>query len=202
MFNIEHVLIVGGYVGLFAIIFAESGFFAGFFLPGDSLLITAGLLAYRGYFDIWLIVALCVVAAILGDSFGYTFGKYVGPKIFTREDSFFFHKKHIERARDFFKRYGKRAIILARFVPVVRTFTPIFAGVGLMPYRQFLSYNIVGGLIWGGLLPLGAFFAAGYIPGFENYFEYIIVGVIIVSLVPVLIGFIKNKKSNAPPVVN
>lgn len=194
MFNLEHTLIVGGYIGLFVIIFAESGFFAGFFLPGDSLLITAGLLASQGYFNIWVIAVLCIVAAIAGDSFGYGFGKYVGPKIFTREDSLFFHKKHVERARDFFDRYGKRAIILARFVPVVRTFTPIFAGVAQMPYRSFLSYNIIGAIIWGGGLPVAAFFAASHIPGFENYFEYIIIGIILISFVPIFVQYFWTKK--------
>src|SRR3989338_1983266 len=126
-----------GLVGVFAIVFAESGLFFGFFLPGDSLLFTAGILASQGHFNVVLLWLGCMLCAIFGDSVGYAFGKKVGPKIFYREDSFFFHKKHIERTRAFFEKYGKKTIVLARFVPIVRTFAPILAGVGQMEYRTF-----------------------------------------------------------------
>src|SRR3989338_7248633 len=137
-----------GLLGVWAVIFAESGLFFGFFLPGDSLLFTAGFLASQGLLNIWILTIGCVVAAIMGDSVGYWFGRKAGPKIFTREDSFFFNKKHIERTRGFYERYGKKTIIFVRFVPIVRTFAPILAGVGSMRYGIFLSYNIIGGLIW------------------------------------------------------
>src|SRR3989338_6573297 len=141
-----------GLFGVFAIVFAESELFFGFFLPGDSLLFTAGLLASQCHFNVVLLWLGCVLCAILGDSVGYAFGKKVGPEIFFREDSLFFHKKHIERTRAFYEKYGKKTIVLARFVPIVRTFAPILAGVGRMEYRTFISYNVIGGVLWSPLL--------------------------------------------------
>ena len=138
-----------GYLGIFLIIFAESGLFFGFFLPGDTLLFTAGLLASQGYFDITLLILFITFAAILGDQIGYLFGIKVGPKIFNHDDSFFFKKRYVADAEKFYKEHGKKAIILARFMPVVRTFIPILAGVGKMHYRTFVTYNIMGGLLWG-----------------------------------------------------
>jgi membrane-associated protein len=142
-----------GLLGIVAIVFAESGLFFGFFLPGDSLLFTAGFLASQGFFDawggIWTLSFLCGLSAILGDSVGYAFGKRVGPRLFNREDSRWFHKKHLERAHAFYERHGGKAIVLARFMPVVRTFAPIVAGMGSMHYPRFLAYNVLGGLLWG-----------------------------------------------------
>src|SRR3989338_1165858 len=136
-FDLASLVKTAGYLGLFGIIFAESGLFIGFFLPGDSLLFTAGFLASQGYLNIWLLVPLCFAAAVLGDNFGYAFGRRVGPKIFRKEESLLFHKHHLERARTFYERHGKKTIILARFVPFARTFAPILAGIGEMHYRTF-----------------------------------------------------------------
>ncbi len=137
-----------GYIGLFAIVFAESGLFFGFFLPGDSLLFTAGFLASQGIFELPVLMVLLSIAAITGDSVGYWCGERFGRKLFTREDSIWFHKKHLVTAHDFYERHGGKAIVLARFLPAVRTFVPIVAGMGQMSYRKFLTYNVFGGIFW------------------------------------------------------
>ena len=145
-----------GYAGMFFIIFAESGLFFGFFFPGDSLLFTAGFLASQGFLNIIPLATLTFVAAILGDNVGYAFGKKVGVKIFKREDSLLFHKDHLIKAQQFYAKYGGKTIVLARFIPIVRTFAPIVAGAGEMKYSQFLFYNFIGGTIWGLGMPFPA----------------------------------------------
>lgn len=183
-----------GYFGLFAIIFAESGLFIGFFLPGDSLLFTAGFLASQGFLNIWLLAPLVFVAAILGDNFGYAFGRRVGPAIFYREDSLLFHKDHLERAKNFYEKHGPTTIVLARFLPVVRTFAPILAGVGRMSYKTFFFYNIFGAILWAlGITWLGYFLGAT-IPGIDKYLLPIILAIIILSALPTLIHIIKNRE--------
>ena len=151
MFDIESIIRIGGLLGVTAIVFAESGLFFGFFLPGDSLLFTAGFLASQGVVPIVPLVLLAVAAAILGDSVGYWFGRKVGPMIFTRPNSRWFSRERLEDARVFFEQHGPKSIVLARFIPAVRTFTPILAGVGRMRYAKFLAYNVIGGLLWAGL---------------------------------------------------
>ncbi|MDP3661389.1 MAG: VTT domain-containing protein [bacterium] len=185
-----------GILGVFAIVFAESGLFFGFFLPGDSLLFTAGLLASLGHFNIFALWLGCTLAAILGDSVGYAFGKKVGPKIFTREDSLFFHKKHIERTQEFYARYGKKTVVLARFVPIVRTFAPILAGVGNMEYRVFLAYNIVGGALWTTLLIFLGFFLGMFIPNPDRYLMPLIFLIIFISFLPIIREWWKRKKES------
>lgn len=174
-----------GYVGLFSIVFAESGLFFGFFLPGDSLLFTAGLFAAQGFFDIWVLVIMVPLAAILGDSVGYWFGSWVGPRIFTREDSFFLNKRHIARAQHFYERYGPKAVLFARIVPVVRTFVPILAGVGSMNYRVFLTYNIMGGLLWGMGFPLLGYWLGTRFPVVMEYLTWTLLAIIIISFLPI-----------------
>lgn len=198
MFDLIAFIKAVGYLGLFAIIFAESGLFIGFFLPGDSLLFTAGFLASQGYLDIALLVPLCFVAAALGDNFGYAFGCRVGPKIFKREDSFFFHKHHVERARSFYERHGKKAIVLARFVPFARTFAPILAGVGEMHYRTFVSYNLIGGFLWAVCLPLLGYFLGSVIPGVDRYLIPIVLVIIIFSILPGLYHVWKDRRVRRP----
>jgi len=173
-----------GLLGVFAIVFAESGLFFGFFLPGDSLLFTAGLLASQGHFNVILLWLGCIIAAIAGDSVGYAFGKKVGPKIFSREDSFLFHKKHVIRTQAFYEKYGKKTIILARFVPIVRTFAPILAGVGNMEYRSFFVYNVIGGLIWSTLLIFLGFVLGSFIPDIDQYLLPIVLVIVVLSFVP------------------
>ncbi|MEK7556240.1 MAG: DedA family protein [Patescibacteria group bacterium] len=200
-FDVLHFDLIGiikafGYLGLFAIVFAESGLFFGFFLPGDSLLFTAGLLASQGFLNPWLLSITISTGAILGDSVGYWFGAKVGPKIFTREDSFFFNKRHVERTHLFYLKYGSRAVVLARFVPIVRTFTPILAGVGSMPYATFLRYNIIGGILWGTGLTLLGYFLGTVIPGIDQYILPIVIGIIVVSFLPIASELIKGRKGN------
>ncbi len=190
--DIESLLKLIGYSGLFAIVFAESGLFFGFFLPGGSMLFTAGLLASRGFFNIYLLMIVLAVAAITGDSAGYWFGRKVGPKLFVREDSRFFHKKHIEYSREFYEKYGASAIILGRFVPLARTFVPILAGVGVMNYRKFLYYNILGGIIWSTGMSLLGFFLGRTFPSIQNYLTPIVILIVILSLVPILFKMLKR----------
>ena len=183
-----------GYLGLFAIIFAESGLFVGFFLPGDSLLFTAGFLASQGFLNIWALAPLMFLAAILGDNFGYAFGKKAGPAIFNREDSLIFHKDHMERARVFYEKHGAKTLVLARFLPVIRTFAPILAGVGKMHYPTFFFYNILGGFLWAvGMAGLGYFLGAT-IPGVDKYLIPIILAIIVLSAMPTLVHIIKNRE--------
>ncbi len=183
-----------GTIGVIAIVFAESGLFFGFFLPGDSLLFTAGLFASQGHLPIVPLVIGCVIAAIAGDSVGYAFGRRVGPAIFSREDSFFFHKKHIVKAENFYKKYGTKTILLARFVPIVRTFAPILAGVGSMPYRTFLAWNIIGGIVWGAGVTLLGYFLGTAFPQISEYLHWIIIAIIFLSFVPVLVEIYKAYK--------
>ena len=158
MFDLTTFIQAIGYLGIFAIAFAESGLFIGFFLPGDTLLFTSGFLASQGLLHYWPLLGLTFLAAVLGDSFGYAFGRKVGPAIFKKEDSIIFHKSHLERAENFYKKHGGKTIILARFMPVVRTFAPILAGVGKMRYGSFLFYNLVGGGVWSASLKKLVFF--------------------------------------------
>jgi len=139
---------VAAFVALTLIIFTETGLLVGFFLPGDSLLVTAGLVAYLGGWNVPLLLAILCAAAIIGDSVGYSIGLKAGPKIFSREQSFFFHKDHLLKAQEFYEKHGGKTIILARFIPILRTFAPVVAGVGKMEYRRFLTFNVVGGISW------------------------------------------------------
>ncbi len=189
MFNLEHLILTTGYLGLFFIIFAESGLLFGFFFPGDSLLITAGLLASRGYLDIKLLILVTIAAAILGDTVGYWFGRKAGPKIFKREDSLLFHKKNIIKANEFYKKHGGKTIVLARFIPFIRTFAPIVAGVGEMDYFRFLSFNIFGGIFWVLVTSLAGYILGNTIPNIDQYFLFIILAVILVTILPGAIHF-------------
>ena len=195
-FDISALIQSFGYIGIFAIVFAESGLFFGFFLPGDSLLFTAGLLASQGLLNIFILTALIVLGAILGDTVGYWFGARVGPKIFTRNNSFFFNKQHIARTHLFYLKYGSKAVIIARFVPVVRTFVPILAGVGTMPYGIFLRYNIIGGLAWGTGVTLLGYFLGAAVPTIEQYLLPIILGIIVLSFLPIAVEFWKSKREH------
>ncbi|MDP3935084.1 MAG: VTT domain-containing protein [Candidatus Giovannonibacteria bacterium] len=193
-FDLVSIIKSVGYIGLFAIIFAESGLFIGFFLPGDSLLFTAGFLASQGFLNIWILTTLTFLAAVLGDNFGYAFGRKVGPAIFKRDDSWLFHKDHLERAKIFYEKHGAKTLVLARFLPIVRTFAPILAGVGRMHYPTFFFYNVLGGFFWAiGMTGLGYFLGAT-IPGVDKYLIPIILAIIIVSILPTLIHIIKNKE--------
>lgn len=177
------------YIGLFAIVFAESGLFFGFFLPGDSLLLTAGLFALKGTLSLWIVLPVVFVAAVLGDNVGYWFGRKAGPMLFKREESLFFKPKNLLAAKAFYDKHGGKTIILARFMPFIRTFAPIVAGAVEMHYTQFMLYNLVGGVVWGVGVTL-----AGYGLGtifepevLDRYFLIIVIVVVFISVLPTLI---------------
>jgi membrane-associated protein len=194
-FDLISFIKAAGYVGVFGFIFAESGLFIGFFLPGDSLLFTAGFLASQGFLDIWVLAIGTFVAAVAGVSVGYAFGKKVGPALFKREDSLIFHKQNLETAREFYEKHGGKAIVLARFVPIVRTFAPILAGVGRMEYGKFLVYNVIGAFLWGLCLPFIGYFLGNTIPNVDKYLLPIIALIILASILPGIIHLIKDKSS-------
>ncbi|WSX13463.1 VTT domain-containing protein [Streptomyces sp. NBC_00988] len=183
-----------GIWGLLLVVFAESGLLIGFFLPGDSLLFTCGLLITAGTLDfpLWAAVALICVAAILGDQAGYVFGKKVGPSLFSRPDSRLFKQENVVKAHEFFEKYGPKSLVLARFVPIVRTFTPIIAGVSGMKYRSFLTFNIIGGVLWGaGVTLLGSWL--GNIDFVHKNIEAILILIVFVSVVPIIIEFLRAR---------
>ena len=182
-------------IGLLIIVFMESGMMVGFFLPGDSLLFTAGLLSATTNIlpDLWVLVILIPIAAIAGDQTGYWIGRKFGPPHFNRPDSRFFKREYVDQTAAFFEKHGPRAIILARFVPIVRAFVPVMAGTSRMHYRTFLTYDIIGGILWGaGVTTLGYFL--GQISFVEKYIEFILLGVVFVSVVPVVYEIRKAKK--------
>ena len=183
-------------LGVAAVVFAESGLFFGFFLPGDSLLFTAGIMASSGFLNIWMLLIGSFIAAVLGDNVGYWFGHQVGPKIFAREDSMLFKKHHLVEAKKFYELHGSKTIVLARFVPFVRTFAPIVAGAAQMPYGTFMAYNLFGGLLWAVGLTLLGFFL-GNIPIIKEHYELVIVLIVLASVIPVAMHFIKDFRSKA-----
>jgi membrane-associated protein len=175
-----------GYLGVFAIVFLESGMMIGFFFPGDSLLFTAGILASQNVIDIKILIAGCFIFAVLGDSVGYYLGQKFGRKLFNKEDSIWFHKKHLTRAQDFYDKHGNKTIILARFIPVVRAFAPVVAGIGLMKYRNFVLYNLIGAVLWAIIIPLLGFYLGSFIPDVDKYLLPIVGLIIIASALPVI----------------
>lgn len=181
-----------GYPGLFAVVFLESGVFFGFFLPGSSMLFTAGLLATRGLFNPWTLIVLMCLAAVFGDSAGYWFGNTVGVRLFLRPDSTWFRHEYLERAKRFYDKHGVQTVFLARFVPIVRTFVPIVAGVVNMRYRTFLAYNFLGGLIWAGGVTFLGYYLGEKVPFVQTYLTPIIVLIIIVTCLPLLWEFRKR----------
>jgi membrane-associated protein len=195
----EHLISTFGLLGILAIVFAESGLLIGFFLPGDSLLFTAGLLVADGkYLDrpLWLVCLLVSIAAVAGDQFGYLFGRRFGPALFRRPDSRLFKQENLTRAREFFTRYGARSIVLARFVPIVRTFTPIVAGASHMHYRTFLLFNVIGGTLWGcGVTILGYFL--GQVAFVKSNIELILIAVVAVSVIPIAIELLRARRRAA-----
>ena len=190
------IIKTGGYLGLALLVFAESGLLIGIFLPGDSLLFVAGLLAAGGFLAFGPLTLIVVVAAILGDSVGYWFGANIGDNLFKRKDSRFFKQAYVMRTQNFFTTYGGRAIVLARFVPIVRTIAPVLAGVGSMRYRRFLSYNALGGFLWGaGVVSLG-FFLGSVIPNSDKYVLPLSLVIVVLSFLPILINLFRSRRAN------
>lgn len=193
----DYLLNTFGLPGLLAIVFAESGLLIGFFLPGDSLLFTTGLLVTTGdlKYPLWLVCTLVALAAIIGDQVGYLFGRKVGPALFKRPDSRLFKQENVEKAHEFFEKYGPKSLVLARFVPIVRTFTPIIAGVSRMNYRSFITYNIIGGILWGvGVTVLGA--ALGKIDFVHAHIEMILILIVLISVVPIAVEFLRARSKS------
>ena len=187
----------GGAPLICGIVFIETGFFVGFFLPGDSLLITAGILAAGGFLPLrWLLLPV-MLCAIVGDQIGYWIGRSAGAALYKREDSFFFRRSHLQRAHDFYEKYGGRAVILARFVPIVRTFCPPVAGAARMPYGRYVMFDIFGGIFWVGAMILGGYSLGRSVPNIGKYIHYVIAVVAVVSILPAVIGILKSRK--APP---
>jgi membrane-associated protein len=190
----RHLIETFGTAGVFLIVFAESGLLIGFFLPGDSLLFTAGLLSSQGVLTFPVVVVGCFLAAVAGDQVGYAFGARVGPALFRRPDSRVFKQEYVDKARQFFDRYGAKTVVLARFVPIVRTFAPILAGVGTMRYRIFVTYNVIGALLWAaGVTTLG-YILGESIPDIDRYLLPVIAGIIALSLLPVAVELLRSRQ--------
>jgi membrane-associated protein len=181
-FDLESLIRTVGYLGVAGIVFAESGLLIGFFLPGDSLLFTAGFLASQGYLDIHLLAVLCAVAAILGDNFGYEFGKRAGKRLFKRPDSRYFKQEYLQRAKLFYEQHGNKTVVLARFTPIVRTFAPIVAGATHMNRQSFVRYNIIGGVIWGAGITYLGYGLGSKIPNIDKILLPVVLGVIVLSI--------------------
>jgi membrane-associated protein len=192
---IQFVTLIG-YPGLFAAVFFESGVFFGFFLPGSSMLFTAGLLASHGFFNIWILIPLLTLAAVLGDSAGYWFGNRLGVSLFFRNSRFFKHQ-HLERAKVFYEKHGMQAVMLARFIPIVRTFAPIIAGIARMRYRMFLMYNVAGAFLWAAGVTFAGYYLGAKIPFIDQYFTPIVLAIIVISMIPFMWELRKPRSENS-----
>jgi membrane-associated protein len=193
-YSLDALIQWGGYVLLVAIVFAETGLLIGCFLPGDSLLITAGLLAAAGHLNIWWINVLLIVAAIVGDSVGYAIGARLGPRIFTREKSLLFNPKHVVRTQHFYEKYGPKTIVIARFVPIIRTFAPVLAGVGMMRYRRFLTYNVLGGIGWVVSMSWAGYLLGHAVPNISKHMHVLVIVIIILSCIPIAIEIYRERR--------
>lgn len=194
--SIPEIIRWGGLLALIAIVFIETGLLVGFFLPGDSLLVTAGLFAAKGDLDIVTLNLTLITAAILGDSTGYSIGRAAGKRLFSRPDSLFFKREHLERTRAFYERHGGKTIILARFVPIVRTFAPVVAGAAEMDYRRFLMYNVVGGVGWVVSMTMVGYLLVTAFPVTEHHIEKVILVVVFLSILPGIIEYLKGRRTH------
>jgi membrane-associated protein len=184
------------YALLFAIVFAETGLLVGFFLPGDSLLFTVGVVAGAGDLNIWLINAVLIAAAIIGDAVGYNLGRKAGPRVFSNPDSRFLKRDHLLKTKAFYEKHGGKTIIYARFVPIVRTFAPFVAGVAEMPYSRFAAFNVFGGIGWVILMTMSGYYL-GNVGFIRRHFEKVVIGIVLVSVLPVVIEFVKHRRQKS-----
>lgn len=191
LYDVEGLIQWGGTFLVCAIVFVETGFFVGFFLPGDSLLVTAGVFAATGKVDLWTLLLTVTLCAIIGDQIGYWIGRTAGQALYRREDSLFFRRSHLQRAHDFYEKYGGKTIILARFVPIIRTFCPPVAGAAAMSYRRYLVYDIFGGMIWTGSMILGGYGLGRSVPNISQRIHYVIAVVIFLSILPGIAAFLR-----------
>lgn len=195
MLNLTATIQSAGYLGITLAVFAENGLLIGFFLPGDSLLFTAGLLAAQHYFNIWILLILCLAASIIGVSVGYAFGHRFGRRLFHRPDSWLFKKENLERAEDFYRRHGRKTIILARFIPIIRTFAPIVAGIADMPYAAFTFFNVLGGTMWVLSITLLGYWLGGTIPSIDRYVIPILGIIILLSVLPGIMHMMRSPET-------
>ena len=193
-YTLDQLIQWGGYLLLVGIVFTETGLLVGFFLPGDSLLITAGLLAGMGSLNIWWLNGLVIAAAILGDSTGYAIGTRLGPRIFTRPKSMLFNPKHVQRTQRFYEKYGAKTIVIARFVPIIRTFAPVLAGVGSMRYRRFLAYNVVGGIGWVVSMTLAGYLLGQTVPNISKHIHELVIVIIVLSVIPIAVEVYRERR--------
>jgi membrane-associated protein len=192
--DVQGLIQWGGLLMVCVIVFVETGLFVGFFLPGDSLLVTAGLFAAKGDIDLVLLLVLVSLCAVIGDQTGYLIGRKAGSALFKREDSMFFKRKHLIKAHDFYEKYGNKTIVIARFVPIVRTFAPAVAGAAEMNYRRFVTYNIMGGVLWVFSMVLGGYIMGKSIPNLDKYIHLVIVIVVFLSILPAIVEIYKAKR--------
>jgi membrane-associated protein len=197
LFNVQGLIEWGGTLLVCVIVFIETGFFVGFFLPGDSLLVTAGVFAATGNLNLSKLLLLVPLCAIVGDQIGYWIGRKAGQALYRREDSFVFRKRHLERAHQFYEKYGGKTVILARFVPIVRTFCPPVAGAAMMPYGRYLAFDVAGGIVWVGSMILGGYSLGSVIPDIGNRIHYVIAAVIFLSLLPPIISVLRTRFAGA-----
>ncbi len=196
-YTLDQLILWGGYLLLVGIVFTETGLLVGFFLPGDSLLITAGLLAGMGSLNIWWLNGVVIAAAILGDSTGYAIGRRLGPRIFTRPKSMLFNPKHVQRTQRFYENYGAKTIVIARFVPIIRTFAPVLAGVGSMRYRRFLTYNVVGGIGWVVSMTLAGYLLGQTVPNISKHMHELVIVIIVLSVIPIAVEVYRERRKSA-----
>ena len=196
--DVKAIIAWGGYVGLTAIIFAETGLLVGFFLPGDSLLVTAGLLSAQPQFglNVYALGALLTIAAIVGNSVGYVIGRATGPRLFTRDDSLLFKKKHLYRAQEFYAKHGGKTLVIARFMPIVRTFVPVVAGLANMPFGVYTAYNVLGGVAWIWSMLFIGHFLGRVVPGIDKHIEPMILVIIALSLLPAFISWWRERSKS------
>ncbi|HEV8335904.1 MAG TPA: VTT domain-containing protein [Candidatus Polarisedimenticolia bacterium] len=203
VYNVQRLIEIGGLAGMFAVVFAETGLLIGFFLPGDSLLVAAGLFAARGNLNIVSLNLALMVAAIAGDATGYWIGYRAGKAIYDRPDSFFFRRKHLLAAHEFYEKHGGKTIIIARFMPIIRTFAPVVAGAGTMSYPRFASYNVIGGILWVASMTLTGYFLGQAIPDLEKHIHLVVAIVIFLSLLPGIIAYLRarlqSRRRGGPP---
>ena len=194
VYNVPELVKLVGFYGCIAIIFAETGLLIGFFLPGDSLLITAGLFAARGDLDIWALIPALIVAAIVGNATGYWIGKRTGKALYSRPDSLLFRREHVRMTRDYYDRHGGKTVVLAQFIPILRTFAPVVAGVGEMGYRRFAGYNVLGAILWITSMTLAGYTLGSMVPNIEERIHYVVALVIAVSLLPPAIAWLRSRR--------
>ena len=197
LYDLPTLIKLVGYIGLFLIVFAETGLLIGFFLPGDSLLLTAGVFAAAGHLQLIPLMLTVFLAAVIGDAVGYSIGHKMGPSLYNKKDSKFFKRSHIQAAKDFYDKHGGKAIILARFVPLVRTFAPLIAGVSGMNYKHFFVYNVIGAILWAIGLTLAGYILGNVVPDVEKYIFLIIAAIVLISVLPIAIKVTQRKWKEA-----